>query len=70
MSTPPTDSKSMKHRDFKPCQICGKGVMHAGSPLFMRVTVERLGVDRRAVERAHGNAIVEAQARAFIETTM
>lgn len=44
----------MKHKDLKPCQICRKGVMHAGSPLFLRVTVERLGIDRRAVERAHG----------------
>lgn len=44
----------MKHKDFKACHICGKGVMHAGSPLFMRMTIERLGVDRRAVERAHG----------------
>ncbi len=28
--------------------------MHAGIPLFMRITVERLGIDRRAVERARG----------------
>lgn len=44
----------MKHKDFKPCQLCGKGMMHAGHPLFLRVTVERLGIDRKAVERAHG----------------
>jgi hypothetical protein len=45
---------NMKHKDFKPCQICGKGMMHSGHPLFLRVTVERLGIERKAVERAHG----------------
>jgi len=44
----------MKHKDFQPCCICGKGIMHAGTPIFLRITVERLGVDRGAVERAHG----------------
>lgn len=44
----------MKHKDFKGCEICGKGMMHAGTPLFLRITVERLGVNRRAVERAAG----------------
>lgn len=28
--------------------------MHAGNPIFLRISVERFGVDRRAVERAHG----------------
>lgn len=45
---------NMKHKDFKPCHICGKGVMHNGNPLFLRITVERLGVDRKAIDRAHG----------------
>lgn len=44
----------MKHKDFKPCEICGKGMMHAGHPLFLRITIERMGIDSRAVERAHG----------------
>lgn len=44
----------MKHKDFKPCQLCKKGVIHAGSPLFLRISVDRLGVDAKAVQRAHG----------------
>lgn len=48
----------MKHKDFKPCVMCGKGVMHSGSPLFLRINVERFGIDRRAVERAHGMELI------------
>jgi hypothetical protein len=44
----------MKHKDFKPCHLCGKGVMHAGHPLFLRISVDRLGIDAKAVQRAHG----------------
>ena len=44
----------MKQTDIKPCALCGKGVMHTGLPLFYRVTVERMGVDLRAVTRQHG----------------
>lgn len=46
--------RAMKQKDFKPCIRCGKGVMHTGSPLFYRVTVERMGIDVRAVQRQHG----------------
>ena len=45
---------NMKHKDFKPCHICGKGVMHAGHPLFLRISVDRLGIDANAVRHAHG----------------
>ena len=45
---------NMKHKDFKPCHLCGKGMMHAGHPLFLRVTIERLGINKRAVDRAAG----------------
>lgn len=44
--------KAMKAKDFKPCAFCGKGVMHAGVPLFYRIHVERMGVDGGAVQRA------------------
>jgi len=46
--------RAMKHKDFKPCARCGKGVAHTGLPLFWRVTVERMGIDGKAVERQHG----------------
>ena len=47
-------AKNMKHKDFKPCHLCGKGVMHAGQPLFLRISIDRLGIDLSAVRRAHG----------------
>lgn len=44
----------MKHKDIKPCHLCKKGVMHTGFPIFLRISVDRLGVEARAVQRAHG----------------
>lgn len=44
----------MKQHEIKPCSICGRGVMHTKLPLFYRVTVERFGIEIRAVERQHG----------------
>jgi hypothetical protein len=47
-------TRAMKHKDFKPCAYCGKGVAHSGVPMFYRVTIERMGIDARAVERQTG----------------
>jgi hypothetical protein len=47
-------SRNMKHRDFKPCALCRKGVMHAGHILFLRLSIDRLGVRVDRVKRAHG----------------
>lgn len=44
----------MKAEDLKPCALCGKGVMHAGVPLFYQVTVQAMCVDGRAVQQQHG----------------
>lgn len=44
----------MKAGEFKPCALCGKGMLHAGVPLFYRVTVEHMGVKVREVERSAG----------------
>lgn len=44
----------MRAADFKPCVLCGKGVMHTGLPLFYRVKIERLGINVGEVQRAHG----------------
>lgn len=41
----------MKAADFKPCIMCGKGVMHTGVPLFYRVKIERLGILANEVQR-------------------
>ena len=42
---------NMKHKDFKPCHLCGKGVMHAGHPLFLRISIDRLGGKGQALRR-------------------
>ncbi len=47
-------SEAMRAGDFKPCALCGKGVMHSGIPLFYRLHIESMGVDMRAAQRAHG----------------
>lgn len=45
-------SEAMHARDFKPCALCHKGVMHTGVPLFYRVRIETMGVDHGNVQRA------------------
>lgn len=47
-------TRAMKQIDFSPCCRCGRGVMHAGMPLFFRITIERMGIDARAVQRQAG----------------
>lgn len=49
------EAELRKHCD---CSICGKKIMHAGLPLFWRVTVERFGVDTGAVRRQAGLAMM------------
>lgn len=47
-------NRAMKQTDFAPCALCGKGMAHTGLPLFYRVTIERMGIDGRAVQRQAG----------------
>ena len=44
----------MKAGELHPCDLCGKGIIHTGVPLFYRVTVERMGVDVQAVRERRG----------------
>ena len=44
----------MKAGDFKPCALCGRGVMHAGIPLFYRGRSESMGIDANAVRQTAG----------------
>lgn len=44
----------MKADDIKPCAICGKGVAHAGIPILYQVSIQPLGLDRRAIEQVAG----------------
>lgn len=47
-------SEPIKQTDIQKCASCGLGVMHAGLPLFYRVTIQRYGIDHNAVMRQHG----------------
>ena len=49
----------MKEKDLREaaqCANCHKPFGHTGLPLFWRVTVERFGVDLRAIQRQDGLA--------------
>ena len=48
----------MKHRNFKKCCICNQGMAHNGHILFLRIKVERFGLDHRAIQRAHGMEMI------------
>lgn len=43
--------RPMRAEDFKKCARCGKGMAHAGTPIFYRVTLESMMIDARAVQR-------------------
>ena len=44
----------MRAADLTSCALCGKGVLHTGVPLFWRVAIQRMAVDRQAVQQAAG----------------
>jgi hypothetical protein len=44
----------MKAKDIQNCAVCQKGLMHAGMPLFWRIKLQRMGLDRRAIEQTAG----------------
>ena len=46
--------RAIKQAGFSPCIRCGKGVMHAGVPVFHRITLEIMGIDARAAQRQAG----------------
>jgi len=41
-------------REAADCAVCGKGIGHAGLPLFWRLKIERFGVDMNALRRQSG----------------
>ena len=50
----------MKERELRnhvTCSMCNRPVMASGLPLFWRVSVERFGIDARAVQRQQGLAM-------------
>lgn len=58
--------KEPELRKHANCSICGKGIMHAGLPLFYRVTVERFGIDIQATKRQQGLGMMLSPALAMV----
>lgn len=46
--------KESELRQHVTCTLCSRPIGHTGLPLFWRVTVERFGIDARAVRRLQG----------------
>lgn len=46
--------KESELRQHSACSVCGMEILHAGLPLFWRVTVERFGIDMQAAKRQTG----------------
>lgn len=44
----------MDAHSLQPCAICGKGVMHAGLPIFWQIDLARMGVDPIAARQLAG----------------
>lgn len=50
--------KETELRQHATCSMCGRKILHAGLPLFWRVTVERFGIDMQAAQRQTGLAML------------
>ena len=44
----------MKKQELKKCGICNKGVMHNGSFIFYKISLQRFIINAKAVQRQHG----------------
>lgn len=44
----------MKQHEIQKCIKCSQGVMHAGMPLFWKISVERFGIDIKSIKRQVG----------------
>jgi hypothetical protein len=48
----------MNANELRACDLCGRGLMHTGVPLFYRLTFERMAVDMKAVRERVGLAML------------
>lgn len=46
--------KEAELRNHTTCSLCHKKIMACGLPLFWRLTIERFGIDIRAIQRQDG----------------
>ena len=44
----------MKSASIRPCAVCGKGLLHAGHPMFFCVSIQRMVIDMREILRVSG----------------
>lgn len=44
----------MKQNEFKKCVCCGKGMLHAGGPTFVRLRIEHMVINARNVQQQAG----------------
>ncbi len=44
----------MKRKDIKNCALCGKGIAHAGIPLFYVLKIQRFGLNAQAINQQAG----------------
>jgi hypothetical protein len=58
--------KEKELRQHAKCSLCRKPIMHAGLPLFYRVTVERFGIDMRAAQRQQGLGMMLSPSLAMV----
>jgi hypothetical protein len=46
--------RKMQRKEFKPCVICGRGMMHSGNVVFYKVSIAKVIINLPAVQRQHG----------------
>lgn len=44
----------MKRKDLKSCAMCGKGLMHSGSPMFYKIKIESMIFDTQVLQQQAG----------------
>lgn len=44
----------MKRDEIQNCCVCNKGLAHDNSPLFYKIKLETMGLDRVGIQQTHG----------------
>lgn len=50
--------KEIELRQYADCSLCGEKIGASGIPMFWRVTVERFGINLKAIQRQTGLAMM------------
>lgn len=49
-----TETTPLDRRELQPCSLCGKGVLHAGTPVFYELAFGTCVADIRSIQQQHG----------------